>query len=202
MIKIATNKEDIIFDPFMGVGSTGVAAIELGRRFIGIELNKEYFDAAKKRIDMKLNKECKSNSTNFSAEANSCIVNEPVVGIQTSLFALDAFFNAGVSAAQPDYIDRTSNLSPIIKWPGGKEKELKHIIPNLPLFERYFEPFVGGGSVFMGINAKEHYINDFSEELVQLYRYISKSDNDFFGYVEAMDAYGTKQKTFIMKTKT
>ena len=201
MIKIATNKEDIIFDPFMGVGSTGVAAIELGRRFIGIELNKEYFDAAKKRIDMKLNKECKSNSTNFSAEANSCIVNEPVVGIQTSLFALDAFFNAGVSAAQPDYIDRTSNLSPIIKWPGGKEKELKHIIPNLPLFERYFEPFVGGGSVFMGINAKEHYINDFSEELVQLYRYISKSDKDFFGYVEAMDASWYKAENFYHENK-
>ena len=51
MIEIASNKDDIIFDPFMGVGSTGVASLELDRRFIGVELNKTYFAAAKQRID-------------------------------------------------------------------------------------------------------------------------------------------------------
>lgn len=50
MIKIATNENDVIFDPFMGVGSTGVAALELGRKFIGIELNNSYFEASKKRL--------------------------------------------------------------------------------------------------------------------------------------------------------
>lgn len=50
MIEIASNEKDIIFDPFMGVGSTGVAALGLNRRFIGVELNEEYFNAAKKRI--------------------------------------------------------------------------------------------------------------------------------------------------------
>jgi len=39
-----------IFDPFMGSGSTGVAAIELGRRFIGCEINPEYYAIAEKRI--------------------------------------------------------------------------------------------------------------------------------------------------------
>lgn len=201
MIEIATNKDDIIFDPFMGVGSTGVAALELKRRFIGVELNNEYFDAAKKRIDMTLNKDSNSNVTDYSPKDNSCMVHEPSVGMQTSFFALDGFFNADVSTTQPVCIDRSSNLSPIIKWPGGKEKELKYIIPNLPQFERYFEPFVGGGSVFMGINAKEHYINDFSEELIQLYRYISKTDEDFFGYVEAMDASWRKAEKFFHENK-
>ena len=201
MIEIASNKDDIIFDPFMGVGSIGVAAIELERRFIGVEVNKEYFDAATKRIDMVLNKDSKSNITNYSAEDNSCMVHESSVGMQTSLFQLDDFFNADVSATQPIFLDRNSNLSPIIKWPGGKEKEMKHIIPNLPQFERYFEPFVGGGSVFMGINAKEHYINDFSEELIQLYRYISKTDKFFFGYAEAMDASWIKAETFFHENK-
>ena len=51
MIEIASNKDDIIFDPFMGVGSIGVAALELGRRFIGVELEESYFLAAKRRID-------------------------------------------------------------------------------------------------------------------------------------------------------
>jgi site-specific DNA-methyltransferase (adenine-specific)/modification methylase len=50
LIKIASNENDIVLDPFMGVGSTGIAAIEMNRRFIGIELEKGYFEAAKKRL--------------------------------------------------------------------------------------------------------------------------------------------------------
>ena len=53
----------------------------------------------------------------------------------------------------------------------------------------------------MGINAKEHYINDFSKELIQLYRYISKINEDFFGYVEAMDASWRKAEKFFHENK-
>lgn len=51
IIKIASNENDVIFDPFMGVGSTGVAALKNNRKFIGCEIEKEYFDAALERID-------------------------------------------------------------------------------------------------------------------------------------------------------
>jgi len=51
LIKIASNEKDIVFDPFMGVGSIGVAALELDRKFIGIELDNEYFKASKRRFD-------------------------------------------------------------------------------------------------------------------------------------------------------
>lgn len=54
LITISSNPDDIVFDPFMGVGSAGVAALELGRRFIGVEINSEYFIAAKRRIDNEL----------------------------------------------------------------------------------------------------------------------------------------------------
>ena len=50
IITIASNKGDIIFDPFMGVGSTGVAALRLGRRFIGVEIDPVYCEAAIRRI--------------------------------------------------------------------------------------------------------------------------------------------------------
>jgi site-specific DNA-methyltransferase (adenine-specific) len=40
-----------IFDPFMGSGSTGVAALKCGRRFIGCEVNPGHFDTACKRIE-------------------------------------------------------------------------------------------------------------------------------------------------------
>src|SRR5579884_1369229 len=51
LIKLATKPGDLVFDPFMGVGSTGVAALRLGRRFIGIEIDPLYFKAATKRIE-------------------------------------------------------------------------------------------------------------------------------------------------------
>lgn len=50
LITIASNEGGVVFDPFMGVGSTGVAALGLRRRFIGFEINEVYFNAAKERI--------------------------------------------------------------------------------------------------------------------------------------------------------
>jgi DNA modification methylase len=50
LLKLASQPGDVVFDPFMGVGSTGVAALELGRRFIGSEIDRAYFDAAAQRI--------------------------------------------------------------------------------------------------------------------------------------------------------
>lgn len=49
-ISILTNEGDVVLDPFMGSGTTGVACRELNRRFVGIELMPEYFSLAKKRM--------------------------------------------------------------------------------------------------------------------------------------------------------
>jgi len=51
LIKIASNESDVVLDPFMGVGSTGVAALEMNRKFIGIEIDKVYFEAAQRRLE-------------------------------------------------------------------------------------------------------------------------------------------------------
>jgi len=50
LIEANTNPNEIVFDPFMGSGSTGVACIESSRQFIGCELSPEYFSTAEKRI--------------------------------------------------------------------------------------------------------------------------------------------------------
>lgn len=42
---------DVIVDPFMGSGTTGVGCVKLGRRFVGIEIDERYFDIACRRID-------------------------------------------------------------------------------------------------------------------------------------------------------
>lgn len=46
-----STEQETIFDPYMGVGSTGVTCKESNRNFIGVELNKKYFDIAKRRIE-------------------------------------------------------------------------------------------------------------------------------------------------------
>jgi site-specific DNA-methyltransferase (adenine-specific) len=45
-----SNEGDIVLDPFMGSGTTGLAALELNRKFVGIEMNNEYFELSKQRI--------------------------------------------------------------------------------------------------------------------------------------------------------
>ena len=55
IIKIASNPDDVVLDMFMGVGSTGVASHNLGRKFIGIEIDKAYYEAAQRRIERNLN---------------------------------------------------------------------------------------------------------------------------------------------------
>lgn len=51
LIKTYTNEGDTVLDNCMGSGSTGVAAVNTGRKFIGMELNEKYFEIAKNRID-------------------------------------------------------------------------------------------------------------------------------------------------------
>jgi DNA modification methylase len=51
LIRLATNPGNLVFDPFMGVGSTGVASLQLGRRFVGMEIDALYFGAAERRLE-------------------------------------------------------------------------------------------------------------------------------------------------------
>lgn len=51
IIEASSNIGDLVLDPFVGSGTTGLAAINLGRRFIGIDTDAAYLDIARKRMD-------------------------------------------------------------------------------------------------------------------------------------------------------
>jgi site-specific DNA-methyltransferase (adenine-specific) len=51
LCRLITPPSGVVLDPFMGSGSTGVAALREGFKFIGIELNPEYAEIARKRIE-------------------------------------------------------------------------------------------------------------------------------------------------------
>ena len=191
MIQIASNPGDIVFDPFMGVGSTGVAALAMERKFIGVELDKTYYQAARMRID-----------TNYSHGKNipeGCLC-EPTLfyGEEPTLFNIEEVFSEDNNTPKVAGYLPEDVLQPIIKWAGGKEKELKYILPNTPAYDNYYEPFVGGGSVFAGIRANHFFINDISEELITLYRNISTKNKKFFSFAEEIDAAWKRANQFFV----
>ena len=50
LIENSSNEGDIVMDCFMGSGSTGIACINTNRKFVGIEIDKKYYDIAVERI--------------------------------------------------------------------------------------------------------------------------------------------------------
>jgi ParB-like chromosome segregation protein Spo0J len=63
-IEQLTKADDTVFDPFMGSGTTGIAALQLKRRFIGIEQDKDMFGIARTRIDLLRSEITKATSEN------------------------------------------------------------------------------------------------------------------------------------------
>ena len=129
-------------------------------------------------------------------------------GRQTICFLLDkSMRHNGHSIMITETVQK--KLSPILKWPGGKERELKYIIPGLPhVINNYYEPFVGGGAVYTAISAKKYFINDKSKELISLYKSISSNDRVvFFDAIEEiihnwnlLNNVAKKNKTFFSRT--
>lgn len=92
----------------------------------------------------------------------------------------------------------SKKLYPILKWAGGKEQELKYIIPRLPeSFTNYYEPFVGGGAVYTALQANEYFINDKSEELISLYRSITNGDRKVFFHATEEIIHNWDLLTFV-----
>ena len=52
LVEMASDENQIVLDPFMGVGTTAIACEELNRKWIGIESEKKYIELANKRIDL------------------------------------------------------------------------------------------------------------------------------------------------------
>lgn len=84
-------------------------------------------------------------------------------------------------------MEKVKDLSPIVKWAGGKEQELKYIFPNVPdNFVRFIEPFVGGGAVYFSMKNKDMLINDKSVELTSLYNNIKYKNKSFVRNLQAL----------------
>lgn len=90
----------------------------------------------------------------------------------------------------------------LLKYPGGKQNELKIIKENLPKTAiNYYEPFVGGGSVFLEMSYKKYFINDISQDLIKLYQFIKRQNHDFFLELEKINFNLKLITSFVEKHK-
>jgi DNA adenine methylase len=63
-----------------------------------------------------------------------------------------------------------SGVQPLIKWAGGKRNVLNFILPLIPQrFNRYFEPFLGGGALFFALQPQSAYLSDKNADLIHTY---------------------------------
>lgn len=76
-------------------------------------------------------------------------------------------------------------MNSLIKWPGGKAREVKYIENMIPQFDRYIEPFFGGGAMYFYLQPQKALINDISTYLMDFYRLVKEQDSSFQDYLKS-----------------
>lgn len=91
-------------------------------------------------------------------------------------------------------LQNENNLKPITKWVGGKRQLLNDLNTLKPdKFNRYFEPFIGGGAFLFSLAPEEAVINDFNSDLINLYRVVKENPNDLLAKLEEHAKNNTKE---------
>jgi DNA adenine methylase len=67
---------------------------------------------------------------------------------------------------------KKNSVVPILKWVGGKRQLLGEITKHIPEYKTYYEPFLGGGAVFFGLQPERAVVNDINASLICVYRVI------------------------------
>ena len=70
-------------------------------------------------------------------------------------------------------------MKPLIKWPGGKGREIDQVYGLIPEFDRYIEPFFGGGAMFFHLQPKKAAINDTARDLMEFYHLVRSQNPEF-----------------------
>lgn len=93
-------------------------------------------------------------------------------------------------------------VKPFIKWAGGKQRYIKDIIASMPSsYNRYFEPFLGGGSVLLGLQPKTAYVNDNNSYLINCYSQIKHNYDETMAWLKALEPYQGKWAFYCLRER-
>jgi DNA adenine methylase len=86
------------------------------------------------------------------------------------------------------------NARPFLKWAGGKQQLLEHLLPRVPdHFHKYIEPFVGGGALFYALNPKDAVISDSNPEIIHIYREVAQNVE---GLIERLKQFSVDRDSY------
>ena len=84
---------------------------------------------------------------------------------------------------------------PIVKWVGGKRQLMFELLKNMPKsYNRYFEPFIGGGALFFALQPQNGYISDMNEELINLYTVVK---DDVYKLIDDLNKHKVSKEYFL-----
>ena len=85
-------------------------------------------------------------------------------------------------------------IKPPLKWVGGKRQLLPEIKKYIPeTIETYYEPFLGGGAVFFDLQPEKSVINDYNDELINVYQTIRDNVEELIEHLKVHEANNSKE---------
>ena len=98
------------------------------------------------------------------------------------------------------YIATSKKVKQFLRWTGGKRWLIKQLDEFLPqTFNKYHEPFIGGGAIFFHMNPKQAFISDYNAELIETYNAIKNNPHEVIKYIKSFK--NTKEDYFKIRTQ-
>lgn len=86
-------------------------------------------------------------------------------------------------------------MKPMIKYRGGKSKEIPNIMWHIPRFTgRYIEPFLGSGALFFYLEPRQAIINDINAKLMEFYRGVRDDYSNLRRELDEIESLYTKNR--------
>ena len=158
MMKISTKPSDIVLVPFVGSGSECVAAKELDRQFLGFESSAESYELSLRRIN--------------DAEEHR---------FQSNLTTTEKRGEDGSQLLLGSSLPVSQSIPSLIKWSGSKRSQAQWIARQVPDHQRYFEPFLGGGSMLYLFGRSDATAGDIYNPLMELWRIVQSDHQHLIG---------------------
>jgi DNA adenine methylase Dam len=149
MIQLSARPGHACLIPFAGAGSECVAAKRCGLNFLAFETDQKFVQIAADRI---------SNEDDLFSNAHDFIFVTPRPR-EEEIEKLESK-------------NRAPDIPSLIKWTGSKRSQAARIFALFPPFERYFEPFLGGGALLYLIDLKKSFAGDIHQPLIEFWKLV------------------------------
>lgn len=214
MLKISARKGDVLLSPFCGAGTDCVVAKTLGLNYIAFELEQEYIDISEKRLEA-VKSDKNSNDINSLHPVNDKMLNindknedkskKVINKSKNEMKNIEQITLSSLITKNDKILIKTHNtnidnrikketIPSILKWTGSKRKQANEIASYFPQYDRYFEPFLGGGAMLYLVGRPGSYANDIYSPLIEFWKLVQNDKDVIIKYYN--EEWNKLQKNF------